>query len=409
MLVAGLAFALDLAEVMLGTGLSSVFSAAPHRLGPDQLGLLLGAPFAGAAVGAPLFGWIAGRRGPVRTLAYCTLWLAVASVLTSLSGVPGQLTATRFLAGISLGAYPPVMAAYLANIAPPRASAALMFGACGIAYLVAPLALFALRGLTPVQPMSIEAWRWVFGVIAALALASSFAFRWLPEAPAWLERRQLTTEAEASLARLDRSGRAPKLLESILARTGRTHSERPSRPVPGRTAAILAMFALQPIAGVAFPLLTGPMLLARGVSLTGSLNYVAIAAVGPAVGALTLSLFIDRMPRWSVVACCAASMALLALLFVLGSNPGAIAMAVLGYGVFNALETAALFLFAAATFPLERRAHITGVAFGLSRIVAAVAPYAFLPLVRSGRSDLVISIIETTLVATILLAAAVRD
>src|SRR5699024_812616 len=108
-------------------GLSSIFSQQPYLVPARELGILLGAPYAGAAVGAPLFGWLAARRGPVRTMADCTLWLTATSLLAAVSSVPGELTIARFLAGISLGGYPPLMIAYLVDAVPTRARAKLMF------------------------------------------------------------------------------------------------------------------------------------------------------------------------------------------------------------------------------------------------------------------------------------------
>lgn len=410
MLVCGIAFGFDLAEVGLGPGLSSIFSAPPNVIAPRPLGLLLGASYAGAAIGAPLFGWIARHRGPARSLLDCTLWLAAMSAFSAVSSVPGELTVARFLAGIGLGGYPPLMAALLVDSASPKMRSGLMFGACGIAYLIAPLALFLLRWLTPLHPFGSEGWRVLFAVLALLLIACSVAFRTLPEAPSWLVAVGRSIDAERAEQRYRTSSTPPRFILSLV--QSRTGDDVAAEPRSARTLAVVAlllMFALQPIAAIAFPLMTGPMLLARGVSLTDSLSYAAIAALGPAVGAFTIGPLLGRIPRWLSVASCAAAMLFCVVIFTNTSRQSCLAATVLGFGIFSSLLTAALFLFATETFPLLKRTQMTGIAFGLSRVMAAAAPTVLLPLVRVGETPAVIGAIIATLIFMIPLAATARQ
>jgi hypothetical protein len=69
--------------------LSAVFSGPPHHVAPYQLSLLLASVFAGGAIGAPLLGLFADRRGRRLALATSLLLLAVTSTIAR---APGRRT-----------------------------------------------------------------------------------------------------------------------------------------------------------------------------------------------------------------------------------------------------------------------------------------------------------------------------
>jgi MFS family permease len=70
-----LALSIDTLEVSIGTALSAIFSAPPYSMGGHALSLVLSALYAGAAVGALIFGAAAHRWGLPRVLSACLLWL----------------------------------------------------------------------------------------------------------------------------------------------------------------------------------------------------------------------------------------------------------------------------------------------------------------------------------------------
>src|ERR1700730_7724756 len=119
MAVCAFGFTFDLLEIGLGNVMSAVFSVSPSNMGPARLSWLLSAAFLGAIVGAPSLGWYADRHGPKRTLAYALLLLAPASLALAGSRQFGWMLTFRLLSGVALGAYPPLMIAYLTEILPP--------------------------------------------------------------------------------------------------------------------------------------------------------------------------------------------------------------------------------------------------------------------------------------------------
>ena len=175
-LLCAVGFGIDLMEISVGNALSAVFSAPPYALSPRPLAWLLSSVYVGAVIGAPLLGWAADRSGLRRTLMVTLLWLGVTSSLAAAGSSPQWLTVFRFLSGVALGAYPPLMIAYLTAIAPPRYRGVVIFWVCGAAYLAPPVAIFLIRWLTPVQPFGIEGWRWPFALAGAGALVVGVAF-----------------------------------------------------------------------------------------------------------------------------------------------------------------------------------------------------------------------------------------
>ena len=53
----------DIAEVALSNAFSGIFLAPPYNVSRSELSLLLASVFAGGALGAPAFGWLADRYG----------------------------------------------------------------------------------------------------------------------------------------------------------------------------------------------------------------------------------------------------------------------------------------------------------------------------------------------------------
>jgi putative MFS transporter len=132
--------------------LSAVFSGPPHHVAPYQLSLLLASVFAGGAIGAPLLGLFADRRGRRLALATSLLLLAVTSTIAAASTDVAWLTFFRVFSGLALGAYPPLMVAYLSDALPPARRGMLILICGAIGFLGAPGVIFLIRWLTPLSP-----------------------------------------------------------------------------------------------------------------------------------------------------------------------------------------------------------------------------------------------------------------
>ena len=360
--VCAVALAVDMIEIAIGNALATVFSAAPYSIPADRLSWLLAAVYLGAIVGAPLFGWASDRRGIRFCLTVALLWLGLTSSLAAFSPTTGWLAAMRFLSGLSLGAVPPLLIAYLTHIAPPRYRGVFIFWVCGIAALAPPLALFAVRWLLPLQPFGVEGWRWPLAIAGVLSAMAAWSFSRLPEVNSW---------PGATLR--DQSPIATQSVQAL-----------PSFQAHGRRFTFVAcIYFLLPWASVGFPLLTGPILLVRGYDLSDALLYATMTTLGPTVGSLVTGLFVDRIERRTALAGCAVVMAIAVVVFWLSSSRPWLATALVTFGVATAIYVTVLTIYAAEIFPAGIRTFATSTAWAINRGASVIAPVILFPLVAS--------------------------
>jgi putative MFS transporter len=401
-------FAVDLSELALGSALSAVFSTAPHKLPQMQLSWLLASVYAGAIGGAPLMGWTSDRIGPRMALAGIVTWLGLTSILAALSPTIGQLIVWRLLSGLALGAYPPLMIAYLADISPPRRRGLVIFSVCAVAYLAPPTVIFAIRSLTPLQPFGVEGWRWPLYGAGALCLFAGPGFLWLPEAPGWLLAKNLTAAASAICDRFARSSTIWPVKTSVKQTSGlpttggatvipKRAELRPLSLTDSRLLLLSLIYFLIPWATVAFPLLTGPLLLARHFDLSETLFYVGVATVGPTVGTVLSGFIVDRFQRRLFMASSAMLMLVFAIIFFIARAPLLLAVSVIGFGVASALYLPAMTTYGAELFDAAVRGRATTTAWTMNRVAAAITPILMLPLLHSDKIATVALVIVGTL------------
>jgi putative MFS transporter len=406
-------FAIDLMEITVGNALSAVFSTPPNALSSTALSWLLASVYVGAVLGAPLVGRIADRRGMQSVLAATLLWLGLTSLLAAARPNPLWFGFFRFLSGVALGAYPPLMVAYLTAITPQRFRGLLLFWVCGTAYLAPPLAVFLIRWLTPIRPFGIEGWRWPFLLTGLTALLVGSAFKRLPESPRWLSATGREALAVRSSRAFERS-RPLRLFGRLIRQTREGEEAQVGDHVaPGARGKwfapafpfVAALYFLHPWAMVAFPLLTGPMLLERGYNLHDTLLYVAAATFGPAVSAFAMGLLVDRTPRrLSLIVCCVLLLVVLTMFFA-SAGSWILMISVILFGAGVAVYTPIMTMYGAEVLPITIRASATSLAWGGNRLAAVLVPLVMLPLFAKAGSTAVALELTSVLLATIAVIA----
>ena len=376
LVVCALGLAIDLIEISIGNALSPLFSASPYRLDRWDLSWVLSSVYAGAVIGSPLIGRMAERWGLHNALRALVLWFAGTATLCALSPSPFWLGFSRLLSGIALGAYPPIMIAYLAQILPPRLRGGLVFAASGLAYLGTPCAIFLLRTATVSQPLGIAPWRWPFAFAAITAMGITLLARRLPA------------------ARSAGSSQVPEIQPAGTLRLRR------------RFWLIATIFSLWPWASVAFPIVTGPALLGRGVGLNDTLLYVGLSTFGPTLGTLITGPLIDRIERRASVVLFAALLLVSAVLFVNVRAPAAVVTAAFMFNMGVALYTPAMMVYGAELFPTTSRASATSTAWALNRLSAALVPAAVVPLLQVSSPESVVNAVLAVLALIIALVLA---
>jgi putative MFS transporter len=401
--LSALGFGFDLLEIALGSALSAVFSAPPHAVGAGPLALLLSSVYAGAVLGAPLLGRLADRHGRRTVLVIALLFLAATSLGAACSPQIGRLTVFRALSGLSLGAYPPLMIAYLTDLLPPRHRGRWILIAVAFASLGSVAALFFIRWLTPVAPLDLAAWRWAFLLGSTGAALVGVLFTRLPESPRWLMARGRPEEAAAVLAAFQRSARGPAAEPPAAAATARAASAPPPR---ARNALLAALYFLSPWPTVGFSVLSGAVLVAKGFVLTDSLLYVGVTNFGPVVGTALAALVVDRVQRRSVLLASAAVMVATGLVFAASGSPGWLMVSGLTFLLFASLYIPALSIYAAESVPTATRASLTAGFWALNRVGSALVPLTLLPLMKRAGTAAMFAVITGALVAGMVLVAA---
>jgi putative MFS transporter len=412
-LLCAVGFGIDLLEISVTNALSAVFSTPPHSLRPSVLSWLLASVYVGAVIGSPVVGQIADRKGVQAALCGTLLWLGIMSLLAFTQSKPLEFGSFRLLSGIALGAYPPLMIAYLTAIAPSGYRGLMIFWVCSLAYLAPPVGIFLIRWLTPLHPFGIPGWRWPFAFGGAAALIVGLGFIWLPESPRWLLTLGRIQAAERTCHLIE--GSRPLRLPSVLMRRGHEHAvasavQRESPPTDARQISVrvrfvAALYFLQPWSMIAFPLLTGPMLLKRGHRLTDALLYIALATFGPAVSTFLAGPLIDRFDRRASLLLTCTLMLLGVIAFFCTDHPVLLTGAILTFTTGVAVYTPLMTTYGAELIPITRRASLTTLAWAGNRLAAVLVPLSVLPLFVAYGSAAVGWEVTCALLATVALIA----
>lgn len=408
-------FTFDILEITLGSGLSTIFSSGAHRMDSARLSWLISAVYVGAIVGAPALGWIADRVGRKAVLMAALLWVAFASIALAARDSLGWLLTFRFMAGLALGAYPPLMMAYLTDVLPPSQRGRLILILCAVSALGPMSGLLLLSWLTPLHPFGIDAWRWLFVLGGIGAACGGALFRWIPESPRWLSAIGKPLLAQSAFQRFERSSalwvsavKPPIRLASPYrgkASAGGGTAATSGQPTSHRRYLFLgaALYFLSPWATTAFPLLSGPVFLEKGIKLSATLLYLAISTVGQLAGAVLAATFADRIQRRDAIVLCAAVMALAALTFALSFTPFWLAVSNFTFSVAAGLFLPALAVYVAELFPTGTRGSASATTWSLNRLGAVLALLILVPMLQGHGVTAIFSIIAVTLAAGIAL------
>lgn len=390
----------DIAEVALGNALGAVFQGPPHHLTRTEIAVFMAAIFAGGAIGAPLLGLMGDRFGRRRALQVALLLIAAGSLATAASRDTTSLIAFRFVSGLGIGACPPLVAAYLADIMPPRRRGAMSCLCAGLAFLGAPALILLLRAASPTVA-GIEGWRWAVGTGAALAALSAGLLALLPESPRWLATAGRLAEAEAALAHFGRGQRPSPPPAPVPGRDPATAAPVAGNPFP----LLCALYALAPWATIGFPLMSGAVMLAKRFSIGDSVVAAALIMIGPVIGNLAAAPYIDRLDRRTSLILCALTMAALGLVFAWATSFAALVAIGIGFSLLGALYASVLALYAAEIVPTGLRASRTAAAWGVGRLVSIVVPLACFALMARFGIGAMFGLIATALLLSAALLA----
>lgn len=411
MLLCAIGMTLDTLEMAFGGVMGAVFSAPPAPVPAGQLGMLLAAVFVGAVIGAPALGWLADRHGRRSALVGLMLWISAASLASALSQGVGTLTLCRFLAGLALGGYPPIVIAYLTDLLPPQRRGTLIFLSLALSMLGPPSAIFLVRALAPLHPLGLEGWRWGFLAGSAGAVLSGLSFLALPESPRWLHARGREAQAHAGCVAFERSptliAMPPLAAPAALAAAPSTpDADARARHSGRRWPWVAGLFSLSPWATIAFPLLTGAVLTQRGFKLDTALLIFGLSSMGPLLGTLVASTVMDRIERRTAMAGCTLAMLACGAAFNFSAGMASLIVAMALFNMAVSLYVPLLSVYCAELSPTHQRASNTAAAWALNRAGGALGPLLLVPTLRGAGPSTMFAVVAASLVVTLVVLSA---
>jgi putative MFS transporter len=394
-------FSFDLAEIAFGGVLSAIFSAPPNPVDPLLLAWLLAAVYVGAIGGAPLLGWLADRVGRQPVMLGALAILALTSIGAALSPTIPALIVFRGLSGFALGAYPPLMIAFLTDILPPARRGSAVFAAVAVGYLGPPAIIFFVRGLGTATPLGLEAWRWAFLIAGAGAAICTLLFLRVPESARWLISKGRLGEARRSIDRFKASATVAETAPVAAPETAESSGTMTNADFIRRTVFLVIAYFLTPWATSGFTVLSGAVLVQKGINPQDSILYVGVSTFGPLIGTLLAGAIVDRLERRMALAVLAGLLMVTGLVFGVVTDPVSLMASGLVFNLLVNLLTPVLVLYAAELFTTERRAQGTSWGWASTRVGAALVPLALLPLLRAQGPLAMFVVIAGTLIAFI--------
>jgi putative MFS transporter len=406
LVVCAVGFSFDLAEIAFSGILSAIFSAPPDAIDQGQLAWLLAAIYIGAIGGAPVMGWLADRHGRQRLLFWSLVIVTLTSIGAGLSPNTESLILFRGLSGFALGAYPPLMIAFMTDIFPASRRGPLVLVAVAIGYLGPPGLIFFVRGLGDAMPLGLVGWRWAFLIAGAGAAICAMHFRFVPESPRWLLTRGRDTEATKALALFAASPQVGRTIGvKVEANAGRSATVMSQPAFMRRLVFLVAAYFLMPWATVGFSTLSGAVLVEKGINARESILYVGISTFGPLIGTIFGGFVVDRVERRTALIIIAIAMGVLGIVFALVTEPISLMATGLLFNLLVNLFTPVIVLYAAELFTTDRRAQGASWGWASNRFASALVPLALLPLLHAQGPLAMFIVIAGTLLAFVVVVA----
>ncbi|WP_216856178.1 MFS transporter [Acidisphaera sp. S103] len=349
------------------------------HISPPQIGVMIGASYAGQFVGALVFSWAAERWGRVPCAATATAIFAAMSLACAAAWNFDSLLLARFIQGIGVGGEMPVAAVYISELSKARGR-----GRFFLLYeMIFPIGLMA-TGQVGAILVPLLGWKTMFLIGGLPGLAIALLLLRLPESPRWLIGKGRLADAETIIARMEASSRPapsaapepPPPIPTAPARTGRW-SELLSPAYRARTLIVWTLWASAfLIANSLNNWMPTLYTTVYHLALPQALRAASMTNVAQVALLLVAALTIDRTGRkyWTMGAF-AAGAVLLGMLALGGTQTVSvvIVLSTLSYGLIGSIA-AVVYLYTPEIYPTRMRAIGTGVATSWLRVASAIGP-----------------------------------
>ncbi len=388
--VLGVGTFFDLYDIFLG-GLLGAVLASVYHLNALQTALIISSSFFGMFFGAIMLGIISdyiGRRTMymIDLLIYSLFSLAAAFSPTYL-----WIVFFRFLAGVGLGAEPPLTDIYMSEMIPKYARGRYIAWSYTLGFLGVPMAGFVGKFIIQSTFLSLPGWRWLLIIGSLGAFIVWFIRRNLPESPRWFEIRNNTKAANDSLNVIEQEAMREHNLQELP--TPQPVVVEPQARAPlseifsgiyaKRTTMLWIFQLLQTVGYYGFGSLAPVVLVAKHFSIVSTLGYTGLIFLGYPLGSLISIPLVERFERKWLIVGAAICMALLGLSFGFATTvPLIVASGFLLTTVSNIFSNS-FHIYQAEIFPTRMRGTAVGTAYSLSRLASAVLPFVALPVLKA--------------------------
>lgn len=394
--VCAFGLAIDLSEYALGNALSTYFYATNNPDDKAILPWLLSSVYVGAIVGAGISGFLAHKIGRRSVINISMIMIMLTSLGAFVSESSQTLAAMRFASGIFLGAYPPAMSAYLAELIPPKRRGRTMMNIVALGATGPVIIMYTVRYLSQWDAAGVPAWKWSFLICSVLALACWLLLFKIPESPKWLRAVGRVKEAEE----VENDFGIPSIPATS------TPSIKHKRHSNGSRVTFFFFLPLAFIISfstVGFPVLLGSILIEEGLRLQSTLHYLSISTLGTIAGIFLAGTVIDKYERKTGLCFGAVCLILITTSFTIASSHTWLLVLATSYKIVVAMTLPIITIYATESVPTLLRGRLTAWTWAVRGGGAALAPFVFVPALDKFGTIGVAAINATTLIAFLLI------
>ena len=361
---------------------SGLFTTSPAGFfDPHGVGFFVFSTFAGMWVGCVCFGFIADRFGRRSIFTFALVWYSLATAVMAFQSTAEGIVLWRFIAAVGVGLEQITIDTFLPELVPPKNRGAAFARYQFIEFLIVPVVALLGWLWIPHRFMEMDGWRWVVLLGSVGALSAWWLRRALPESPRWLALHGHDAKAEVVLAKIE-AGAAkdvgldslpppPPHHEPVIAKSSIMELFKP--PYAKRTLVLSIFNLMQTIGFYGFGSWVPTLLIAKGITVTTSLQYAFIIALANPVGPLLGLLFADKMERRYQIACAGVLVGIFIYLFAIQTNPALIIVLGVLVTLSNNWISFVFHGYQAEQYPTRIRARAVGFVYSWSRVSAAFA------------------------------------
>jgi MFS transporter, putative metabolite:H+ symporter len=337
--------------------------------------------FGGMVVGGWMAGVLGDRFGRRSTYQVNLLIMGLASLAGAAAPSMNWLIAARFFMGLGMGAEIVVGYVTLSEFIPPKQR-----GRWGAGLMVITNTSMLVSSLCGFLIIPNFGWRWMFIIVGVGALIVWYLRKNMPESPRWLELKGRLEDADVVLGRIEAQVALTHALPAVMPSPQvvvirRSVMNLLSKDLIPRTIVGAVLMIVQNTVLYGFVSWIPSILVKQGVSVTNSLAFMALMAIGAPLGTLIPSLIADRLGRKRGIIYFSILAMILGAIYPNVQAPMLVALA--GFGV--VLSVTALFGFSLALyipemFPTDLRMRGSGFCNTAGRLATVGTPYLILTI-----------------------------